>query len=575
MKLSVIILSLDGHPRVTRAFLAHPEVEVVDVTGVRPVGKARNEGLERAHGDYIAWIDGDDEVTEDYLPSILGALSGNPDIAVIGHILHLPDETFARVWRGGNLLKDLLRDEEVFSYTVDKIIRRSLWEGLSFGDDGSIMEDWAIMPAVVSRAKSVIAIPKPLYIYYYNPSSASHINSIHSKEELFRRVLARADDVRRLGLEKEYAKDAFVGIASAVYGLAESIHFSMNQRDPRVKSLYVKCISFLLRNLPRVLLSSARRAAKEKILLAVSGQWWAVKWYYRNIYHLDYPPKLEWRNDTRKVHVVLAADENYRPALEVAKLTMLANCSDPSRLVIHEFDAHAMDHVDTTGFRPWNGSFMTYLRLFLPDLLPDVDTVIYSDVDTIWNRDVLELGALADPNVSAQWVHDFESVARSPGYGCAGVCVLNLRKLRERGFVSEVRRYFAENGIPPHPDQDALNDILKDDSSLLSPVWNDMGNIMNLPPKGEKSVWHITGIGRRFDKPAIAWPPQYALWHRVASRGTGNKERGTERKIKFLVALWPMHFLARLLLRGKLRERVGRNLYFAKILSDYLSEHKQ
>ena len=38
-----------------------------------------------------------------------------------------------------------------------------------------------------------------------------------------------------------------------------------------------------------------------------------------------------------KIHVVMAADGAYRKGLEVAKSSMIASCSDPSRLEFHLF----------------------------------------------------------------------------------------------------------------------------------------------------------------------------------------------------------------------------------------------
>ena len=627
MKLSVIILSLDGHPRVTRAFLANPEVEVVDVTGVRPVGKARNEGLERAHGDYIAWIDGDDEVTEDYLPSILGAIDGNrPDVIVFGFEWRMGETSrFSKIWGGGDFARAILRGTDLYSGLCNKVFSRKVWDGVRFDDSARTAEDWEVLPELAVKTGNVVNIKRSLYLYLHNPGSLTTATDFALRLDGQRRHLARIDKARELGVYRKYRTDIIAGVANQLYHTAEFVRFYMDRTDPNVRLLEIGAVSFIRRNLPFLMFSGERIRLKVKWLLAATGLWKVVELYYRRrdgARAMRFAgPVIEKPKNPSPVHVVFAADEKYRPALEVAKSTMLASCSDPSRLVIHEFDARALDNIDTSGLRPWNGSFMTYLRLFLPELLPDVDTVVYSDVDTIWNRDVLELGALADPSVSAQWVHDFESVARSPGYGCAGVCILNLRKLRERGFVGEVRRYFAQNPNPRFPDQDALNDILKDDFLLLSPVWNDMGNIMNLPPRGEKSVWHITGIGRCLDKPDIAWPPQYALWHKVRERGTGNGveccqcgnvansntqyqlkignigtgNNGNTGNIQALSpqpsstlspqpsALSPQPSALNLPLCGKKErkrifrffERVGRNLYFAKILSDYLSEHKQ
>ena len=44
---------------------------------------ARNEGLERATGDWIAWVDCDDEVEPNWASEICAAIKAHPDVDVI------------------------------------------------------------------------------------------------------------------------------------------------------------------------------------------------------------------------------------------------------------------------------------------------------------------------------------------------------------------------------------------------------------------------------------------------------------------------------------------------------------
>lgn len=59
-------------------------LENVMVRGFSPVGKARNECLLKSHGDYVAWMDGDDEVEDGWLKSILDAVADGVDVVVFG-----------------------------------------------------------------------------------------------------------------------------------------------------------------------------------------------------------------------------------------------------------------------------------------------------------------------------------------------------------------------------------------------------------------------------------------------------------------------------------------------------------
>lgn len=304
-----------------------------------------------------------------------------------------------------------------------------------------------------------------------------------------------------------------------------------------------------------------------------------------------------------KIHVVFASDANYLPGLEVAKGTMIAACSDPARLEFHIFDEEALAGCAVQDMPKWNGSHMPYLRLWLPRLLPDVDYVVYSDVDTIWNRDVVELwtktveARKGNEGPAICWVRDMlstqadacewiERVAAGEGldfvwarYCCSGICVMNLKKMREMNFTQRVLDLYAKYGVPKFPDQDVLNVIFNRDSELLPSVWGTMGDWRQLPKQGEKCVYHLTGVGIHFnDKKPPNYPPQYQFWWKVrvamknADPGRADSQVGG--RVRLLAVTWPLHALARVL-PLKLRERVVRQWFFSKVLVRYAKETRR
>ena len=286
----------------------------------------------------------------------------------------------------------------------------------------------------------------------------------------------------------------------------------------------------------------------------------------------------------RQIHVVLAADANYAPGLKVTRDSMVRSCSDARRVVFHVFDETALR--DLSGlevFDKYNTSKMPYLRLFLPELLPEVEWVVYSDVDTIWNRDVCELEALFDPDVGIQWVRDFRGTmeeerrwgasVRAKGlgfagfdesrYACSGVCIMNLAKMRRENMTRRAVEMVAACEKPPHADQDVLNELYNQDSAFLPGVWNCMGHFRDLPHWNARCVYHLTGVGLRFhaEVPPV-YPPQYQFWWNVA-----HGRHDVCLRSRVLAALWPFRFLA-WLVPWRLRERVVRQWFFAKVLSD-------
>ena len=175
MKLSVIVPSIDG----TVPILPDdPRLEVVVVKGASPVGSARNEGLRQATGDYVAWVDADDEVTAEWPDAIFEALESSPDVIVIDAKLvgwagrgdyiwgrKAKDVSIERLRR--DVYRDICRPSNLWLY----VTKRNLWRGLEFDETVRVAEDYLILPKVLERAKSCVYVPMKLYRYICNPNS--------------------------------------------------------------------------------------------------------------------------------------------------------------------------------------------------------------------------------------------------------------------------------------------------------------------------------------------------------------------------------------------------------------------
>lgn len=196
IQLSVVVAGLSGTvpESVLRAVAAHPvEVELVLVAGVSPVGRARSEGLARAKGEFIAWVDDDDEVADDWLDEILKATADpETDVVVFGHEWVLGENArIVKIWRGTDLLADLFKDRECFSTLWDKVTRRTLWDGIRFDETALTSEDWDVLPHVLVRARHVVRIDKVLYFYQCRPESLTTTRSPQVKEAHLIHSLAR------------------------------------------------------------------------------------------------------------------------------------------------------------------------------------------------------------------------------------------------------------------------------------------------------------------------------------------------------------------------------------------------
>lgn len=128
----------------------------------------------------------------------------------------------------------------------------------------------------------------------------------------------------------------------------------------------------------------------------------------------------------------------------------------------------------------------TMFRCSLPELLPNLNRIIYLDADLFVNRDIKELwdvdiceyclAGVADEGVD---IHNYPKILNKyPGikkesYFKAGVLYMNLKKLREFGNLKKlVVDFLVENPEAGLPDQDALNVIFHNKVLYLDGSWN-------------------------------------------------------------------------------------------------------
>ena len=132
---------------------------------------ARNEGLRKAAGDYICFIDSDDYISSDYLEELSSLLKGSKADAVFfgynkvdqnDNVLetHLPPVGL----QGDGLLAELSY-RDMFGYTWVKCFAREVIGENAFPEDMSLFEDEVFSCHVLKKANTVVVLPKALYYY--------------------------------------------------------------------------------------------------------------------------------------------------------------------------------------------------------------------------------------------------------------------------------------------------------------------------------------------------------------------------------------------------------------------------
>lgn len=165
--------STDATPSICDAYTANPAVTVVHtVNGGLSV--ARNNGIERARGELITFVDSDDYLADNTYGRLVDIATAHPDYDIIEFPVVKEDGTtelfrtaltdtvytdMAQYWTDGRAY--------AHSYACNKVYRRRLFDKVRF-PRGRKFEDAATLPLLLRHARAVRTVTKGLYHYTFN-----------------------------------------------------------------------------------------------------------------------------------------------------------------------------------------------------------------------------------------------------------------------------------------------------------------------------------------------------------------------------------------------------------------------
>lgn len=142
------------------------------------VSSARNYGLEMASGDIVTFVDVDDVVSENYLPSISSAFTDDCDILSFGYSIVTGDTIIPGITKQpkGVFVSDVLTSGCLMGFVFNKAFKRNIVLSARFDEDISIYEDLLFCINVASRNSNlrVKFIDETLYSYIQNSESVMH-----------------------------------------------------------------------------------------------------------------------------------------------------------------------------------------------------------------------------------------------------------------------------------------------------------------------------------------------------------------------------------------------------------------
>lgn len=259
------------------------------------------------------------------------------------------------------------------------------------------------------------------------------------------------------------------------------------------------------------------------------------------------------------IPIAMATDNNYAYPTIVAMTSILKNRNNKTHINFYimlsgDFDQSLKDKIESlkNKYKKCSVSFIdmedklkdlytsgyiktaSYYRLLLPNLLPDLDKILYMDVDTITQGDLSNLfdtdiedyylagvsdkdsyggcGPLNDKKFKDMFIKQFGNEGTlEDTYVNGGVLLFNLKKMRKYELVEKLIECASSTNFNRH-DQDVVNYICHDKIKNL-------GNSFNCAPHLINNIRHQVIIHYMCSKPWNDQNVKYSnIWWRYAKK---------------------------------------------------------
>lgn len=152
------------------------------------VAAARNTALDNASGEYILYVDADDWIEPDTVERLLNRMSEDTDIVFCSsdHAEtpeHVQCELQAEceIWDRDRQILEFLRHKRMTGMLWNKLIRRSLTDGISFNEKTGYGEDAEFLWQILKKSRKMVVTNEVLYHHVLEDTSISHLSFSEKK----------------------------------------------------------------------------------------------------------------------------------------------------------------------------------------------------------------------------------------------------------------------------------------------------------------------------------------------------------------------------------------------------------
>ena len=189
-KLEILLVddgSTDGSGKICDVYAARDSRITVFHTENHGLSAARNYAIDRAHGEYFAFIDSDDWFEENAIQRVIDAAgASDADIVAFRFFHEYVNETFESdgydkefTVENTEILKTVTLDKKISEDVWNKFYRAELFNNIRY-PEGRIFEDYATTYKLLQKARRLIYIPDCLIHYRNRKNSLSNIHTMKS-----------------------------------------------------------------------------------------------------------------------------------------------------------------------------------------------------------------------------------------------------------------------------------------------------------------------------------------------------------------------------------------------------------
>lgn len=153
------------------------------------VATARNIGLDVAQGKYIAWIDPDDYIADNWYEKINIFIEKDIDFIFFDYAFLINNTVKKIKYKNDSgyikkekFFKELVLDKKIQSQLWSKVMKRTLFNNIRIPKEIKVLEDYAIMPYLVEKANTIYYISDCLYFYLIREGSLTN-NTININDD--------------------------------------------------------------------------------------------------------------------------------------------------------------------------------------------------------------------------------------------------------------------------------------------------------------------------------------------------------------------------------------------------------